>query len=214
MIPPSQIDIAEVLKQRTRELHAQAESVLPLLDPELTLDQYRAYLINMFGFYHPLEQRLGSLEGFGSFLPDIHERWKCQNLIADLSEFGIRSPELGHLPRCTSLPRLATAEEAFGCWYVTEGATLGGRILIRHLKAAIGINEQQGGRFLAGYGAETGSRWNSFRQYLQAGVRSAENVEATAYGAEATFNSLLQWIRGNNRWLPRTRPGLLAQMST
>ena len=42
-----------------------------------------------------------------------------------------------HLHR---LPPLETQADAFGCLYVLEGATLGGRVISRHIERALGLD--------------------------------------------------------------------------
>lgn len=84
-----------------------------------------------------------------------------------------------------------------GCLYVIEGATLGGRVITRHLQNQLGTTPDSGGAFFDGYGAETGSRWKAFCTMLsQYADHSADEDRQAAIvaGANRTFETLTHWL--------------------
>jgi len=53
--------ILDRLKQATRERHEVLEGKLPLLDPHLSLDNYRHLVSKFYGYYAPMELMLLAL---------------------------------------------------------------------------------------------------------------------------------------------------------
>jgi heme oxygenase len=131
-------------------------------------------------------QRLGAWEALGL---SASERAKLPLLEADLQALG-QDPRT--LPHCPAPPRLRDVAEAFGCVYVLEGSTLGGRVISRHVQARLGADVPR--RFLDAYGARTGENWQTFRSALSAAAR-ARNIDGRVIaGAKATFESFTAWL--------------------
>ena len=57
---------------------------------------------------------------------------------------------------------LNNAAKALGCLYVLEGATLGGVLIARHVRASLGFDGDAGSAFYLGYGPRTGAMWRGF----------------------------------------------------
>ena len=60
----------------------------------------------------------------------------------------------------TSMP--LNVPRALGYMYVIEGSTLGGQMILKHIKMVLGFDEHKGALFFGGYGNETGKRWKEF----------------------------------------------------
>jgi heme oxygenase len=76
--------------------------------------------------------------------------------------------------------------EALGLLYVTEGATLGGRTILRSL-AAQGVN-LRGLAFLDPYGGQTGAMWMRFRSVLSQSLGTDEiRISGAVRGALRGF---------------------------
>jgi heme oxygenase len=92
---------------------------------------------------------------------------------------------------------LPDVPEALGAFYVLEGATLGGQILLRHLTrhfegAAVG-----GFAFFRAYGEQVGPMWKAFGEVLTgASVRAASgDFDSRAVrGAMDTFDAFQAWL--------------------
>jgi heme oxygenase len=190
-------DILARLKQETTAEHAAIERAARIMDPALSLAQYQHYLEQSYGFYaqvEPMLQRLGAWEALGL---SAAERAKLPLLEADLAALG---RDVSTLPLAAP-PRLPGVAEAFGCLYVLEGSTLGGRVISRHVQARLGAGVTR--QFLDGYGPRTGESWQTFRGALAAAARqhgddrrgNGRNIEGRIIaGAKATFEAFTAWL--------------------
>ena len=70
------------------------------------------------------------------------------------------------LPHCKRLPSVDTLPGLLGCLCVSEGASLGGQVITRHLRASLGLTPSTGGAFFFGVGEPTGQCWKTFVQAL------------------------------------------------
>ena len=186
--------IMTALKECTRALHEQIEMHVCLLDRLNSLDSYRMLLERFLGYYEPIELKLRMLS-FAEL--DFSSRRKTEKLKADLSDLGLSSRNLAALPRCEDLPDLNNSVQALGCLYVLEGATLGGQIIARELRARFGLDDNHGAAFFSGYGAETGMRWKEFGATVNNCVSIQETEEFAIESARDTFITLDRWIAGN-----------------
>jgi heme oxygenase len=85
-----------------------------------------------------------------------------------------------------TIPTLRSRSEALGFLYVTEGSTLGGRLILREL--ADRGTSLEGLGFLDPYRAETGARWRSFLAVLECEVgESANRLDEAIAGASKGF---------------------------
>lgn len=185
------------LKTETRPQHERTEGAVRLMDPHLTPAGYRRHLEALYGFYVPLEALLARrLEEAGPELR-AEERWKAPLLETDLRELGHDEASLARLPRCERLPPLPGLAEALGCFYVLEGSTLGGQLILRHLTRHFAGQDVGGFTFFRAYGDEVGPMWRAFGQALtQAATRAASpHFDAgVIQGARDTFDAFGDWL--------------------
>lgn len=73
--------------------------------------------------------------------------------------------------------------------YVIEGSTLGATF-IRRMDSSFATS-----RYLAGYGADTGTLWTEFRTALNAALRSDEDVSSAAAVACSEFAAYEECLR-------------------
>ena len=90
------------------------------------------------------------------------------------------------------------AATAFGCAYVLEGATLGGRSLMPTVESRLGLNASHGAAFLSSYGAAVGEMWRSFGAALDRCCAGAQQQAQAAAGAIDTFVALENWLCGSS----------------
>jgi heme oxygenase len=189
--------ILKRLKLATRESHIALERQLPLMNSDLARDEYRQFVSRFLGFYAPLERQLLAAPYWKVLAFDYSARQKTPRLKQDLFSLGSSADLLALTPHCTELPVLTTPEQLLGCLYVIEGATLGGRVITRHLQRNLGLTPQSGGAFFDGYGTETGANWKAFCTMLS---RSADHSGdegrkvAIVAGANRTFETLTHWL--------------------
>ncbi|MCW1913160.1 biliverdin-producing heme oxygenase [Luteolibacter sp. GHJ8] len=189
--------ILKRLRHETRELHMALEERLPLLSPELSVGDYRALLRRFHGYYAPLEEGLVKAGRWREIGLDCPERLKVGALERDLAVLGDDSARIAALPRCANLPEVESLAGSLGCFYVIEGATLGGQIISRHLLQNLNLTPETGCAFFSGYGAETGSRWKAFGEILTNATREGDG-DAIVASANRTFSTLSEWLFRND----------------
>ncbi|MEI6947261.1 biliverdin-producing heme oxygenase [Paraflavisolibacter sp. H34] len=182
----------ELLKTATRENHQETEAaLLPLLKGIRKTADYAAVLRIFYGYYHPLEQRIGALVG-ADLLPDIDSRRKSGWLLHDLEQLDLL-PQ--NLPQAPALPLLENPLQALGALYVLEGSTLGGTIIAKMLQSNPHIQLPDAAlTFFRGYGSATAAYWKAFRRHLDAAVRTEAEAEPVVRAANDTFLHLKHWI--------------------
>ena len=182
--------ILDALKQSTRALHDRVESRIRVLEADFAPRDYGELLARMWGFYRPVEVRLGAVDVWQELDLDPAERWKTRLLEQDLARLGVGRDALAHLPICTDLPALDSVPRALGCGYVLEGATLGGAIIARHLARTWGIRSA----FFGSYGSNSGSMWRAFGCALAAYEAKTGSADRIISGAGDTFDKLDAWL--------------------
>jgi heme oxygenase len=183
------------LREATWPCHQRLERRLDVKARFSDLAAYRAHLEKMWGFCAALEQRLGP-DSFGGLLTDYLDRRKLPLLRDDLVTLGAAPAAIELLTRCDGLPICTESSAAFGCAYVLEGATLGGRTLLPLVHSRLGLSAQRGASFLASYGEQTSAKWRSFGTALEGWCRTTARTAAAAAAAVATFESLEHWLCG------------------
>lgn len=187
--------ILQLLKDVTRESHLALERQMPLLDAALHPDTYRLMVQQLFTYHRPLEAALLASSGFADLGIAYAERAKTARLARDLEVLGSSAHDIEQLRDCESLPPLAHSSHIFGCLYVLEGATLGGQIVSRHLRASLGLTAESGASYFSGYGVDTGPRWKAFCAVLTAYAARADDQNDIVAGANATYATLSAWMR-------------------
>jgi heme oxygenase (biliverdin-IX-beta and delta-forming) len=185
-------DILALLKSETKSEHDAAESALRFFDPQFSIEDYSKTIRLFFGFYHPLEEQLWHVPGWAEAGLDLEHRRKSVRLESDLRALGISNPH--SLPFCSNLPKLDGLGDGFGCLYVLEGATLGGRHISRYLREKLNVLPETTGAFHAGYGERTGAMWSEFREKLTAYADGRDENKKIVDAALATFRSLREWM--------------------
>ena len=185
------------LQQATLALHRSVERHFSL-DCAWTADAYRRLLERLWGIYVPLESSLALIDWKDSGI-DACARAKSAWLKADLSYSGLSPATLAALPHCHDLPALATLADGLGAFYVLEGATLGGRVILNTLEPQLGISPGAGGRFFASYGPAVGLQWRRYLEALERACTAPAMADSIADSAMRTFESFDRWF---------ARPGL------
>ena len=173
------------LRESTRSAHARAEaSLAPLAQPD-SLARYAALLCVLWGFQAPVERSLGRQE-----LPSAvawPARQRLGALAADLTDLGVVGASL---PEATGLPALAGPGAVWGTLYVTEGATLGGRVLRRRIEGRLGPVPA---RFLDGHGDRTQPMWRDLGQLADRHVTSEQDTQLARQTAIQAFAAFRTW---------------------
>lgn len=180
------------LRQATARAHARVESRLGIMRADLTLSAYRQLLTAFYRIYQPLEPLIANASG-GEFCGNLPGRQRTAYLLQDLAALGMAAQEISAITDTPHLPPLPTRAHALGAMYVTEGATLGGQFIARHVRAQVGLSPETGLAFFTGGGIEPShvtADWQRFRDFLDA--QDASTVNAVTAGALDTFDCFEQ----------------------
>jgi heme oxygenase (biliverdin-IX-beta and delta-forming) len=184
------------LRTATWSSHQRLEKRINFKARLATVGAYRQHLQGMWGFHAALEPRMAS-GGLREHLADQEVRRKLPLLERDLEALGADPDFASTLPRCRSLPHCEDPASAFGCAYVLEGATLGGRSLLPLVESRLGLTAETGAAYLASYGDAVEERWRAFGEALNNYCSSERHIALASVAAAATFSSLEVWLCGD-----------------
>lgn len=176
------------LRRATHTLHVRTERVpalARLVAPDVRPSEYAAALTLMWGFYAPLEQRLG-VPRAGAY----RYRPRAAALRADLAQQHIDAEGLA---RCHDVPVLSSDEARWGCLYVLEGASLGGRVIFKHVTRTLPELSPHALTFFAGDDLP-GASWRSYVSALDA-QSGGWDTGVVVESAVTTFEALCRWMR-------------------
>ena len=176
--------LQQAIRNRTAVTHAALERT-----PLMSSFRAESLSVRAYGLYLQLQWQLhASLEP--AIAPWLSAEWagprlrKCEWLLQDLQILGLAPAE----PMATPY-RVASRTEAMGVLYVLEGSTLGLQVVRKQLQDEH-LALQHAGRFMLGYGPETGRHWRDFLAQLES-IDEGEWPLAEA-AACATFDYFLQ----------------------
>jgi heme oxygenase len=184
------------LRTATWTSHQRLEKRLNFKARLETVSTYRSHLQGMWGFHAAIEPRLKASR-FRDYLADHEDRRKLPLLERDLVVLGATPTSVALLPHCRSIPDCEDPAAAFGCAYVVEGATLGGRTLLPLVERKLGLTADSGAAYLASYGEAVEERWRAFGNALNSCCSTDQDVSLAATAAAATFSALEVWLCGD-----------------
>lgn len=186
----------ERLKEATRSQHQTTEK---LLFPHqswdtFSLDDYQQFLKIQYVFHVYMERSIdNTLSPKLKDQLDWLQRRKLSSIQDDLHELSsATSVIIDHTQPLTS------EAEALGYLYVTEGSTLGGRMISKALQKNEQIAACCSFRFLNVYGTDTGRYWKSFLKVLseEISTNQEKTVIAAAQRAFNIFTQSVYLVRG------------------
>ncbi len=181
------------IKEATQQRHQATEKLLfPQQNwSDLSLDQYREFLQIQYVFYQRAEQQIdANLSSELQQMLDWSNRQKLPWIEIDLLEINAITPTDFHQETL-----ITSEEEAMGLLYVTEGATLGGRMIKKALEKNEHISPYTSFRFLSGYGADTSAYWKSFLTILEGTHYKPDIVITSAQRGFDLFSQSVYLIR-------------------
>jgi heme oxygenase (biliverdin-IX-beta and delta-forming) len=186
-------DARAALRQATQDAHERLHghrAFTRLLSGTLTIADYRALLVRLYGFHLPLEQALiGSPEEW-RFGIDIERCQRVCFLAGDLRFIDGGEVDLTALPLAPR-PRVSKPGDFLGALYVREGAILGGKVMAGKLDRLLGAGSQ-GRSFLIGNG-KAGALWRKCCEALERG-REAGHLGDMIAAARAAFAAFELWL--------------------
>jgi heme oxygenase len=191
---PSPPSLPAQLRAQTALLHREVEIRLGLPGAIGNRDEYVVWLGRFFGLYEPLESSLADFSYWNDLGLELGARNHCACLVADLAAL---SASIHDLPRAGRgvLPELPNFAHALGALYVLEGATLGGRVILRDLEARMRTAIFGATRFFGGRGDAVEPMWTTFRSAVDGfGQERPELRGDVVSGAERTFGAIKDWF--------------------
>jgi heme oxygenase len=173
------------MRERSAAAHAQLEAT-PLMQAfssgAPTQRAYADYLRRQFDLHVVLEAALKMW---------VPPEWVSQRLVkAQWLQSDLRALGLDTDARPVECPAIRSQGAAFGVLYVLEGSTLGLQ-MVRHRFQQAHPALDTAGRFLQGYGTDTGRQWRSFVERLETLPAEAWPEALVASSAAfATFHQL------------------------
>ncbi|TNC05360.1 biliverdin-producing heme oxygenase [Methylobacterium terricola] len=182
--------ILERLRAETREAHEAIERDLAWETRVTTRGGYRALLVRFWGLHVVLEPALADAVRDPAF---FDPRRRLGHLAADLRVLGLDEAAIDALPRAVSMPLPSDRHQAFGVLYVLEGSTLGGQVIAKRIGRQLGLSPEDGCRYYAAHGRETGPMWKAFRQRLAEEALAGDSDTIVA-AATRTFDAMRHWL--------------------
>jgi heme oxygenase (biliverdin-IX-beta and delta-forming) len=184
------LDLLQRLKVETAAAHARIEEALDLDQRMKSIDDYRTFLVRLYGFHAAWEPRAEALIADPRFFAP---RRKLHKLTRDLRALGLSPEEVDAQPLCGELMAMRSEAEAFGAMYVVEGSTLGGVIIAHHIDRAVGPPATSACSYLRCYGADLDRMWKAFGGHLLAFSAPGFDDEVVV-SAHRTFAALHAWL--------------------
>ena len=183
--------ILEKLRAHTKETHqALEESMLPYIKGVNDTNSYTQLLRMFYGFYKPLQDQVDKYID-KTILPDYDESRRAEWILEDLQ--AIHQPT-NDIPLYQLPFSINSHAAALGALYVTEGSTLGGKVICKMIATNLGKGDMEGLKFFNGYGANTSSRWKNFLLVLNA-ERNLHDEEVMIESAEHVFAGFADWLK-------------------
>lgn len=181
--------LSEILKTQTSVNHLLLEKkLIGFMRTIRTEADYARFLSLFYGYFGALELSINTSLDV-SIIPDYESRRKTEALKIDL---GILNNNDLKLAASEVLPVIENHLQSLGALYVIEGSTLGGKIISKMIKDQL-QTELLAITFFSGYGDESASMWNTFKQILD-GITQPDDISVIVESANATFQKFSSWF--------------------
>ncbi len=184
--PTQTLTFLDQLRSQTRDAHTQLESLpvsASITSDTISAAAYAHYLQLMHTVISETEDKIFGL--LGAILPDLEERRKRQWIESDLQHLEFAPKKFGEVFKTEiSVPF------ALGVMYTVEGSTMGGRYILKNIESALGLSENQGAQYFAGYGHATGKFWKNFLNSLTDYESQTGNTNEIIAGARYAFDAI------------------------
>lgn len=168
------------IKEATKQAHQELEKTVVLqLKSVRSQADYAAVLKNFYAYFNAVEEAIAPYIN-SSNLPDIAERRNSSYVKQDIEELG---SDITALP-VAHAPQINNALQAFGALYVLEGSIMGGPYIVQMLQK---YGMDKGFNFFSGYGANSGTMWQSFTTILNSLAQTEAEEQLILDAADETF---------------------------
>ncbi len=176
------------LKADTRNLHDEVEQAMQsnrIMQPVYPLEEYVALLKKLRLAHAVLEPAILSFNEIEEH-PELQAHYRLTKLDAINKDLQLLSVKPS-LPQSEVLS-LNNIAEAWGAMYVLEGSTLGGAMILKHLKATQKWNVEAFS-YYGYYGPETGHMWQNFKNILEENMDPTRDYESLLKGASKAYHT-------------------------
>jgi heme oxygenase len=182
------------LGRETQSHHADADSDLDryLFGPTTTAEDYRTYLVRIYGFVAPYENAIMGTPQLEDAI-DVRARMKTPLLLHDLYALGMSDHDIAEIPLCMGVPAFRGVAAALGWMYVVERPVLASAVIRRHLQTRLPGEMAIASDFLGCYAGHVGRMWRALGQAL-------EKVAVTPAIADRIVVSAQEAFRTQHRW--------------
>jgi heme oxygenase len=157
-----------------------------LFEATYTIPEYQAHLGRLLGLFEPLERAVAEASVPGDPVRDFR---RSGAILDDLRAMGATTRDVDSLERYGGLgPIKPTGLQ--GYTYVILGSMMGGKIIVRRLRATLGADASL--RFYGDGNGRPESLWASFCSDLE--TNGANNVQAICATAVAVFDAWAAWL--------------------
>ncbi len=165
-----------------------------ILDGSITLADYRALLLRLYGFHAPLEAAfVARADDFAHAGVDIHAHLRVPALVDDLAALASHDDAVAVAPSVDVHDIHGSIPDLFGRFYVREGSMLGGGVMARRLDALFGAGSR-GRRYFAGDGG-VGAQWRVTCDAIERVVRDEPaGLDELVAGATDCFERFERWM--------------------
>jgi len=183
------------LTSRLRDATATLRDDRELLTGRVTGQEYRTYLLRMYGFHANVERALKSCRPLAGVIADAPLRNHKSALIAhDLVALGVDRVDLIAAPRM-GFPGALALPEALGWTYAVEAIALGGKQLARHLARHLPAEVNRSSAYLNCYGGEAQERWRALGEAIDGFEHAVRDGDRVVCAAREGFGQLRAWMR-------------------
>jgi heme oxygenase len=154
-----------------------------------TIDEYRAFLVRVFGFEAPVEEALAGVRELE--LRFVRERARVPLLRRDLLQLGLSEHEIARCPRASAIS-IHCAADALGWMFVLERQTLLAGLIRRQIQQVVGPETPTG--YFGAYGEAPGARFRAFGRSL-GDLAQAHKPAAIVDAANVAFRAQRQWYQ-------------------
>jgi heme oxygenase len=185
----------ERLKEETGPLHKSLEQLplsTALVSENISAEEYKEYLRRMYAIMQDVEDNVFPL--LEKNVPDLEQRKKKHLLEKDFDFLKIQAVGTKHLPVTGSVQMMSPAY-ALGILYVTEGSTLGGRVIMKNIQSSLGLTSAKGAAYFTGYGESTGILWKEFIKNLELCQEQNKAADEVIAGAKSAFTAIYNYMK-------------------
>jgi heme oxygenase len=181
------------LDMETRDQHADVDCHwLDLMASGVTLEQYKALLISIYGFEAPVESALAYTPHL--VIADRRERTRSALIVQDLLALGITPGKITALPQCNSIAPFSDPAEALGWKYVIERPTQLHSAIKRNVVSRV-ADVANACSYLSSCDGIAAGRWQQFGLLLDEVAKRPGASEQMVSAAKTAFDAMAGWFR-------------------